>query len=553
MSGQPVKIRIEIEGGEQARQAGEQIARSLAGIEAPARSAGEAVQRAERSVADFSGGARESTQQAIMFTQRLAAAGAAVQSLASAFGSDNASAGLIAKFAQATASGAQLGAVFGPQGALVGGIVGAAIPAIETYGRTLLESLGAVDRVIEGNEALARSYRNAGASALSLLNAQRMTERLDRGEGTFDELYTRGAQREAGASLRARAIAGDESAIATLIGNGTISRADVVDGFLSEAASRVLTRQASSLARGSATDFAAAQEAEQRRFDEAAERRAESSERRARSSGGGRASSRDTSAADAERYAREVAQAEQRAKAEAEQAATRRRDAADRARAALEEAEAEGKRQQRERAEREAMVLASKEELRLTEEKAAANERAAKAIEQQRILTESLASSAANVGGAITSGIGGAFGKAFEAAITGQEEFGKAFEKGMKSLLLQLGTQYVAEGVGALLTAAGNVPWNPPLAAAKAIEGGGKIALGVGLGAAGAAINTGAPAAQGPAARPQTNFAGSDAPKSRGVTINMNAPSVLGATHYDWGRSAGQHILAAQRRMGRAA
>lgn len=133
--------------------------------------------------------------------------------------------------------------------------------------------------------------------------------------------------------------------------------------------------------------------------------------------------------------------------------------------------------------------------------------------------------------------IGGVFAGAFSAAIQGQEDFGQALAKGTKQVLIQFGTQMVAEGIGALFTGIGNTVLNPPAAATKLAEGAGKIALGVGLGAAGAAIPTGgASASSGRAERPRVDQAPSSGAQAQQLVINLNAPTVLGGTEAEFGR-----------------
>jgi hypothetical protein len=84
--------------------------------------------------------------QAIAFGQRVAGAANAVQSLVTQLGGQSRTAGLIGATINSTTQFAQLGAALGPGGALVGGIVGALIPAIR--------------ELIEAQDAAAVSARN---------------------------------------------------------------------------------------------------------------------------------------------------------------------------------------------------------------------------------------------------------------------------------------------------------------------------------------------------------------------------------------------------------
>lgn len=72
----------------------------------------------------------QSARSAIAFGQRLAGVANSVQALVGQFGGGSHTAGLIGAIANSTVQFAQLGAALGPGGAMVGAIVGVAIPAI---------------------------------------------------------------------------------------------------------------------------------------------------------------------------------------------------------------------------------------------------------------------------------------------------------------------------------------------------------------------------------------------------------------------------------------
>lgn len=69
-------------------------------------------------------------QQAIALGSRIASTGMAIQGMIGQLGVSSHTAGLIGSITQASVAGAQLGLALGPGGALVGGILGAAIPAL---------------------------------------------------------------------------------------------------------------------------------------------------------------------------------------------------------------------------------------------------------------------------------------------------------------------------------------------------------------------------------------------------------------------------------------
>ena len=147
--------------------------------------------------------------------------------------------------------------------------------------------------------------------------------------------------------------------------------------------------------------------------------------------------------------------------------------------------------------------------------------------------------------------IGSTLYNAFQTAATGQESLDVAVVKGFTGLAIQFGGQMVNEGIAALLTAAGNTVANPPMAATKAAEGAGKLALGIGLGAAGAAIPVPSSGAQ---ARTPRLGPAEDSSRGGGSTIvNMNAPSVVTGSGSQVGRLIGRSLDDARQRFGRAA
>jgi hypothetical protein len=149
--------------------------------------------------------------------------------------------------------------------------------------------------------------------------------------------------------------------------------------------------------------------------------------------------------------------------------------------------------------------------------------------------------------------IGSTLYNAFQTAATGQETLEVAVVKGFKNLAIQFGGQMVNEGIGALLTAVGNTVANPPMAATKAAEGAGKLALGIGLGAVGAAIPVPAAGGGSQASTPRLGPQGSgEGGGSRSVIVNMNAPAVITGSRAAVGREIGGALEDARNRFGRA-
>lgn len=149
--------------------------------------------------------------------------------------------------------------------------------------------------------------------------------------------------------------------------------------------------------------------------------------------------------------------------------------------------------------------------------------------------------------------IGGVISGAFTAAIQGQEDFGTALLKGFKMEAVEFGGKMINEGIAALLTAAGESVLNPPAAASKAIEGAGKVALGVGLGAAGAAIPVPSATPSAQAKPPRLGPAANGAGGGGNTIVNLNAPALVTSTEAQLGRTIGRTLTASARRFGEAA
>lgn len=154
--------------------------------------------------------------------------------------------------------------------------------------------------------------------------------------------------------------------------------------------------------------------------------------------------------------------------------------------------------------------------------------------------------------GELTAGLAGALYGAMTTAIQGQEDFGVAAVKGIKGVLVEFGGQMIAEGVGALFTAIGNTVINPPAAATKAAEGAGKLALGVSLGAAGAAIPVPSAGGGQQAKPPRLGPGGDSGSVGPSVVVNMNAPSVITGTRAQTGRELERTLRSAHQRYGRS-
>jgi hypothetical protein len=558
VSEEPVRLRYDIAGA----QEGATLVLSLADAQ---RMFGQATQEAGQHLNEFeqdqqrandgheqfAQAAQESTQQAIALGQRLQAAASAVQGIAAAFGADGDAAGLIARTTQSSVAFAQLGGTLGPGGALVGAIVGAAIPA-------LTQLMNAEEAAAEA----ARAHEAAITGVVAAARAQQLEGRrsADVSAGTFGS----DTSSEQLAAQRARETAlVDERVEAERSTSSPYSRARLAE-FIEAAQARIATideeigrrqdllvvEQESAEAarqRAIAADHEAELAAQADALNEQADGARRLEEQRIAAIEASEAASDAAEARRAQRVADAAAIAEEAfqqtiARAQLEQDARNHAHDEQMAHyAAIEETKARIDRQDQEAARVAATALTARQRLE------AQNARQRERLQQQYLASIQDELQAVNSAG---QAIGTAFSNAFQVAIQGQGDFGAALEDGLKQTLLQYGTQMVVEGAGALLTAAGLAILNPPAAGGKAIEGAGKIALGVGLGAAGAAING---SGAGGGAAPEAPRGAANGPASGGAityVTNLNAPTVMGGTHAEVGRALSRQGEAGRRRYG---
>lgn len=170
---EPIRIEVEFEGGRAAASGVDQVSDALGDLERRQQAA---------------------SVKAIELTTKIAGAASAVQSLTSALGMQGRTVGLIGSIAQTSAATAQLGATFGPQGALVGGITGALIPALSAVVDSLREldreyaaQRTAVDSLASSNDELAESYERVLESMRRVQAQAAREQRLGMGLGSAQE------------------------------------------------------------------------------------------------------------------------------------------------------------------------------------------------------------------------------------------------------------------------------------------------------------------------------------------------------------------------------
>ena len=159
-------------------------------------------------------------------------------------------------------------------------------------------------------------------------------------------------------------------------------------------------------------------------------------------------------------------------------------------------------------------------------------------------LTSSLQQGVARIGGALTG--------AFQQAIEGEQAFEDAFAQGVKGILKGIGEQMVQTGILKVLEGITNLVTNQPAAAVQIGGGTALIAAGVGLGAAGAAVNVPSSAAGRVPERPNRDTSpdrsgGELAP----ITVVVGTPIVTAATETAVSQQIAEGVDFAGRRRNR--
>jgi hypothetical protein len=489
----------------------------------------EAAGRAEGSARSLAGAATEAGQQAILTQQRISALASGLSGLGSAIGSDSELGSTLGRMGQLAATGVSLGSMFGPQGAVVGGIIGGAIPALQSLG----EQLGLIERAHDAAaeraaeharriDDLAKSAQTASEHLSDLqqkISTRQQEDRLARVLfGEVSEMTPEEASLAAEAARRrVSEIRSEREARAQSQGAFLTSLESPLEDELRPLEERI--RQAEARARQRPTARRGGGRGGRRRVDPL-------EELMQRAAGGSDAVGFAAGLDDIEEgidrpTGFDVGEGTRRRTRESMQFSP------DSARAQIEAIR---------RIRREHDVSHRAELDRIKEQEDAWNS-----------FADRMVGTAANLG----SQIGGTIYDAFQTGAKGQEDFDVAMVKGFKNLAVQFGGQMVNEGIAALLTAAGNTVANPPVASTKAAEGAGKLALGIGLGAAGAAIPVPSSGGGEQARPPRLGPTGSEGASGGSVIVNMNAPAVVAGTRAELGREIGTTLRDARNRFGR--
>lgn len=485
----------------------------------------ERVERVESALGSLSDVATRSEQVQQRLHQQIQALAGGLSGLAGILGTESEAGALVGRMGQFASVGIQLGSIFGPGGAVVGGIVGGVIPALESLATSAERAASEEERLTAMVDTQAVAYDDLLA-AIRRVNAERSREQtLAMGLGSLEE-------QQAAVELQERTLQ-NLNRTAEALGRMAASEENLrALGAIGEA--RALTERRLAAARealGLAQSDAAA-DAEDFMASGEMPGRASERGRGGRRGGGGARRERDVLGELMQRAAGGSDAVGFAAGLDAADVSGRPSD--------FDVEAADMQRQGRNRrfgGQTQAEIRAVQQ---LADKQKEAHEAQMERISQQ---VEAWADAGQKIGGTIYN--------AFTTAVSGQESFEVAMVKGFKNLAVQFGGQMVNEGIAALLTAVGNTVANPPVAATKAAEGAGKLALGIGLGAAGAAIPIpsagGGQQAKPPRLGPQSEMGSGGA----SVVVNMNAPSVVAGSTQQVGRMIGRTLQDARQRYGR--
>jgi hypothetical protein len=497
--------------------------------------------REATTAADDQAAAERRLNQAYSETQqKISNLASGLSGLSTALGSESEVGSFLGRMAQLASTGVSLGSVFGPQGAVVGGIIGGAIPALHLFA----QEIGLVERA---NDAAAESARK---------HAEEIDKLADSAKDATDILSS--LQRSV-SQQRAR------ERLAAITG-GDVSVLSPEDAALAaeDARRRIEARLESETGRRTAGDpnrpfqlgalneqdldrlnetfeeMVAADEALRSDIEPLVTRERLAGRRSTQGSGrGGRGAGSARARAESERQ-RRIQELMERAAPGGDALSFAAGLGGDDGRPSDFDIQLAGRRRPGGPG---SGLEAARAELQAVEKLKGAQQLAHEA--QMRRIEEQVAAWT-------TAGqtIGSSIYNAFQVAASGQEDYDVALVKSFKGLAIQFGGQMINEGIAALLTAIGNTALAPAVAAGKAAEGAGKLALGIGLGAAGAAIPV--PASGGGQSNvPKLGPSQQDSGASGGsVIVNMNSPAIVTGTRAELGRELGATLRDARQRFG---
>lgn len=506
---------------------------------------------------------QRSALRAIELTQKLSGAANAIQTLIATFGGESEAAGLIGKLAASSAATAQLGAAFGPQGALVGGIIGAAIPAFQSLLRWMETTRDSTIELEIQNRRAAKSFDDLLESRRRSQMESARASRLGMGLGAADEQATLVEQRMA----RVRSLENQEAAqrreyermranvagfsLRGWLGGATRARDAFVE--LGETQQQLRQAQAELVAAETAYNQSIAEQMLDQQelvaeLARAANEAAGAETGRSRGGGGGRRSAREQE--ERMRAEEEARQRNLELQNLMMDALIATMDGEDAINAILSE-----QNEEREKAlalieaEGEAKMARMEEERRRVEEEMELQEQLSEKLQEAARAAEEAEQAQIEQISSVNQVIVGGLTDALSAVIAGQKSAEEAFAGMLASFLAYISEQAALEAA---------INFAQAIAAFARYDmgaGGQHLAAGVAFTAVAVAAGAGAAALSAPAtpsAEPEENRGSRDSDRGGGgqVIINWNSPVVTATTRAELGREMGHMIRAGQVRYG---
>lgn len=251
-----INIPVAFPGAQQSESAIDALARAVQGLNSNVGALTNTEREQASTLQAVSGQQQNAAQTAIGLGQRFAGVANAAQTLISQLGGQSHAAGLAGAVANTAVQFAQMGAILGPEGAVVGGIVGALIPALRELVTEQDAAAESAARLQEQQERLHEIQQRTAASRAdevrqqleagntATLSLQEIHEQqqlnLDDIAHTRDELAE--VQRHFEGVWSTSAIGARDAAVARL--NAELLRQVQVTGMLGEAEARRLAQQA---------------------------------------------------------------------------------------------------------------------------------------------------------------------------------------------------------------------------------------------------------------------------------------------------------------------
>ncbi len=182
-----VRIVYEVEGVEGAVTDQQSLERALGETGAALADQGDAFEAAGAQMGAMTDVATRSEQTMQRMHQQATALASGLNGLAAIRGTESEAGALVGRMGQFAAVGIQVGSVFGPAGAVVGGIVGAALPALGELAESLRDATDDSDDLTVSINSQATAYDDLLESIRSVNRERNASQTLSMGLGSLEE------------------------------------------------------------------------------------------------------------------------------------------------------------------------------------------------------------------------------------------------------------------------------------------------------------------------------------------------------------------------------